>query len=121
MQVLNEGIYSDGGYGIDKFGFDASAIELVPGIPREKYGTIEKYNDVCATTFNEFLAKSGGAAVGSPASRAAVRPWIDWAEFGQWFYRQAAETYIGYLRECGVSAAHGDQHQPAGRAARSGP
>lgn len=103
VQVLNEGIYSDGGYGVDKFGFDASAIELYRKFLAEKYGTIETYNDVCATHFKDFSEVQAAKPWVHQPSRAAVRPWIDWAEFGQWLYRYLAGTYIGYLRECGVS------------------
>ena len=103
VQVLNEGIYSDGGYGVDKFGFDASAIALYRKFLAEKYGTIEKYNDVCSTHFGNFSEVQAAKPWVHQPSRAAVRPWIDWSEFGQWFYRYLAGTYIGYLRECGVS------------------
>ena len=103
VQMLNEGIYSDGGYGVDKFGFDSSGIELYRKYLAQKYGSIEAYNEVCATHFKDFSEIQAAKPWTHQPSRAAARPWIDWAEFGQWFYRHLAETYIGYLREGGVT------------------
>ncbi len=103
VQVLNEGLYSDGGYGVDKINFDAAAVSHYRKFLKIKYGSIEKYNTACGTRFADFAEVPAAAAWTPQSSPAAVRPWIDWAEFGQYFYRLIAGTYIGYLRECGVT------------------
>lgn len=103
VQVLNEGIYSDGSYAIDKLHFEEDAVEHYQKFLSIKYGTIENYNRRCGTIHETFLEIKAPGPWAPGANRASVRPWIDWAEFGQYYYRLIAGTYIRFLRDNGVS------------------
>ena len=103
VQVLNEGIYSDGAYAIDKIHFDAAAVGHYREFLRGKYGSIATYNEVCGTSFDDFNDVPAARPWAAPASRGATRPWIDWAEFGMRFYKVVAKTYVDYLRDHGVT------------------
>lgn len=103
VQVLNEGVYSDGGYGVDKFNFETTAAAHYPAFLEAKYGSVEKYNGACGTRFGSFVEIKPPGPWSPGTARASVRPWLDWAEFGQAFYRRILSTYVEYLREEGVS------------------
>lgn len=103
VQVLNEGIYSDGGYPVDQLHYDSAAIRLYHQFLREKYGTVERYNAVTGNTFADFSEVQPPRTWVSPAGRGGLLPYIDWAAFHRYFYRVLAETYTGFLRESGVT------------------
>ena len=103
VQVLNEGIYSDGSYAIDKLHFDAAAVGHYREFLRAKYGSLSEYNQVCGTTYTDFKDVPAPRPWSAPASRGATRPWIDWAEFGMRFYKTLCDTYITCLRKQGVT------------------
>lgn len=103
VQVLNEGIYSDGGYGVDKIHFDAPAIEHYRAFLSTRYNSIENYNRCCHASFSSF-ADVPPPRQWAPREKAGeLLPWLDWAEFGQHFYRVIADTYIAYLRNAGIT------------------
>jgi len=103
VQVLNEGIYSDGGYGVDQIHFDEPAVNHYREFVEKKYGTIEKYNNCCGTELTSFKHITAPKQWTSHEERGALLPWINWAEFGQYFYRKIASTYVEYLRAEEVS------------------
>ena len=102
VQVLNEGIYSDGGYAVDQLHYDPAAIKWYRQFLREKYGTLERYNEVTGNTYHSFDEIQPPHSWVSPQTRGALRPYLDWAEFHRYFYRILADTYIRFLRESGV-------------------
>lgn len=103
VQVLNEGIYSDGGYGVDKIHFDPAAIEHYRAFLSARYGSIENYNRCCRAAFKSFGEIPPPKQWSSREHASELLPWIDWAEFGQHFYRTIASTCVGYLRDAGVT------------------
>ncbi|MFH0954038.1 MAG: beta-galactosidase [Verrucomicrobiota bacterium] len=103
VQVLNEGVYSDGGAGVDKFNFESSAVAHYAKFLDQQYGSIDQYNAVCGARFASFSDVPAPGPWSPRATRGEVRPWIDWAGFGQYFYKLILTTYVGYLREAGVT------------------
>ncbi len=103
VQVLNEGIYSDGGYGVDKIHFDAPAVARYRSFLAGRYGSIEHYNRCCHAAFGSFEEVPPPRQWASREHAGELLPWIDWAEFGRHFYREIAGTCVQYLRDAGVT------------------
>ena len=103
VQVLNEGIYSDGGHGVDKIHFDKAAIDHYRKFVEEKYGTVDAYNEACGAECASFSDVSSPRQWVTRPEAGQLLPWVDWAEFGQHVYRKIAATYIGYLRDAGTT------------------
>jgi beta-galactosidase len=102
VQVLNEGIYSDGGYLVDQLHYDPAAIRLYRQFLREKYQTVERYNAATGHALRDFSDAQPPRTWVSPNGCGGLLPYVDWAEFHRYFYKVLAETYVGFLRNAGV-------------------
>ncbi len=103
MQVLNEGVYSRGAAPVDLINFEACGVAHYRDFVQQKYGTIERYNRAVGTAFKDFSEITAPKPWTPQTSRGAMLPWIDWAEFGEYFHHVIAKTYTGYLTAAGTT------------------
>ncbi len=93
------------------FGYDPSGIAFYRQLLRDRYGDIENYNRLHATSHTSFELVNGPALVDdsdaadreTPARPEEILHYIDWAEY-QWRLRR--DLYIRYKEYLGVSLPH---------------
>lgn len=103
IQILNEGIYSQGNISLDNFEYAPGGVHAFRAFLQEKYGTIDAFNAAHGTrckTFDDIPPPRprGIKRIRSPRDALAI---VDWGEFATVYYNAVMDAYLEGLHAGG--------------------
>ncbi len=97
IQVGNEGIYSDAQHAVWAHDYSAPAVARIQVWLRDRYGTIDRYNQAHATTLDAWEEIMPPRRFQAPVDLRGLRAYRDWAEFAGAELAELYQTYANLL------------------------